>query len=74
MPTSLQVSNWQKSKIRRMYGSSNSYFRIVAHNPNNMKVRAVTGTYNLQGEVLEDDMEEAEIVDTPQHVQPVAVM
>ena len=34
MPTTLQISNWQKSKIRRMFDSSNSYFRIVAHNPN----------------------------------------
>ena len=74
MPTTLQISSWQKSKIRRMFGSDNSYFRIVAHNPNNMKVRAFTGTYNLQYEVLEDDMEEAEILDTPQHAQPVAVV
>ena len=42
MPTTLQISNWQKSKIRRMFGSSNSYFRIVAHNPNTLKVRAIT--------------------------------
>ena len=74
MPTTLQISSWQKSNIRRMFGSDNSYFRIVAHNPNSMKVRAVTGTYNLQDEVLEDDMEEAEILEKPQHVQPVPVV
>ena len=39
MPTTLQISNWQKSKIRRMFGSNNSIFRIVAHNPNTLKVR-----------------------------------
>ena len=43
MPTTLQISNWQKSKIRRMFGSNNSYFRIVAHNANTLKVRAITG-------------------------------
>ena len=43
MPTTLQISNWQKSKIRRMFDSSNSYYRIVGHNPNTLKVRAVTG-------------------------------
>ena len=30
MPTILQISNWQKSKIRRMFGSNSSYFRIVS--------------------------------------------
>ena len=44
--TTLTISNWQKSKIRRMFGSNNSYFRIVAHNPNTLKVRAITGAYN----------------------------
>ena len=29
MPTTLQISNWQKSKIRRMFDSSNSYFRLL---------------------------------------------
>ena len=40
MPTTLQISNWQKSKIKRMFDSSNSYFRIVAHNPNTLKVES----------------------------------
>ena len=72
MPPTLQISNWQKSKIRRMFDSSNSYFRIVAHNPNTLKVRAVTGAYNLHDEVLEDDTEEFQ--DVPQQPeQPTAV-
>ena len=50
MLTTLQISNWQKSNIRRMFDSSNSYFRIVAHNPNTLKVRAITGAYNLHDE------------------------
>ena len=74
MPTTLQISNWQKSKIRRMFGSNNSYFRIVAHNPNTLKVRAITGAYYLYDEVLEDDMEDAEILNAPQPDQPIAVV
>ena len=74
MPTTLQISNWQKSKIRRMFGSNNSYFRIVAHNPNALKVRAITEAYNLHDEVLEDDMEDAEFIDAPQPDQPTAVI
>ena len=35
-----------------MFDSNNSYFRIVAHNTNTMKVRIVTDTYNLQDEAL----------------------
>ena len=72
MPTTLQISNWQKSKIRRMFGSNNSYFRIVAHNPNTLKVRAITEGYNWHDEVLEEDMEDDEILDAPQPAQPIA--
>ena len=68
MPTTLQISNWQKSKIRRMFDSSNSYFRIVAHNPNTLKVRAITGAYNLHDVELDDDTEEFQ--DAPQPDQP----
>ena len=60
-----------------MFSSSNSYFRIVAHNPNTLKVRAITGAYNLHDEVLEDDMEDTEFVDAPQPDQldqPIAVV
>ena len=77
MPTTLQISNWQKSKIRRIFTSSNSYFRIVAHNPNTLKVRAITGAYNLHDEILEDDMDDAEFLDAPQPDQldqPIAVV
>ena len=74
MPTTLQISNWQKSKIRKMLGSNSSYFRIVVHNPNTLKVRAITGAYNLHDEVLEDDMEDAEILDAPQSGHPIAVV
>ena len=35
-----------------MFKSKNSYFRIVAHNPNARKVRSVTDAYNLQEETL----------------------
>ena len=65
MPTTLQISNWQKSKIRRMFDSSNSYFRIVAHNRNTLKVRAVTGAYNLHDVELEDESEEFQDVPQP---------
>ena len=41
MPKILQVSRWKKSKVRQMFKSNNSYFRIVAHNPNARKVRSV---------------------------------
>ena len=47
-----------------MFDSTNSYFRIVAHNPNTLKVRAVTGAYNLHHMELEDDSEEFQ--DAPQ--------
>ena len=59
IPTTLQISHWQKSKIRRMFGSRNSYFRIVAHNPNTLKVRAITEAYNLHDEIIEDDTDDA---------------
>ena len=57
-----------------MFDSNSSYFRIVAHNPNTLKVRAITGAYNLHDEVLEDDMEDDEILDAPQSAQPIAVV
>ena len=77
MPTTLQISHWQKSKIRRMFSISNSYFRIVAHNPNTLKVRPITGAFNLHDEVLENDVEDTEFVDAPQPDQldqPIAVV
>ena len=53
-----------------MFGSNNSYFRIVTHNPNTLKVRAITRAYNLHDEVLDDDTEDAEFLDAPQPDQP----
>ena len=52
MPKILQVSRWTKSKVGQIFKSNNSYFRIVAHNPNVMKVKSVTDTYNLQAETI----------------------
>ena len=57
-----------------MFDSNNSYFRTVAHNPNTLKVRAITGAYNLHDKVLEDDTEDAEFLDAPQPDQPTAVI
>ena len=52
MPKILQVSRWKKSKLRQMFKSNNSYFRILAYNPNVMKVRSVTDANSLQEEPL----------------------
>ena len=52
MPETLQIPRWQKCKVRKIFSSSNSYFRIVAHNPNTRKVKPVTDAYNLQDETL----------------------
>ena len=54
MPETLQISRWQKSKVRKMFNSNNSYLRVVAHNPNIKKVRPVTDAYNLQDETLSE--------------------
>ena len=55
MPETLQISRWQKSKVRKMFSSNNSYFRIVAQNPNTKKVRPVTDAYDLQDETLSEN-------------------
>ena len=52
MPKILQVSRWKKAKVRQIFRSNNSYFRIVAHNPNARKVRSVTDAYNLHEETI----------------------
>ena len=52
MPKIIQVSRWKKTKVRQMFKSNNSYFRIVGHNPNARKVRSVTDAYNLQEETI----------------------
>ena len=68
MPETLQISRWQKSKVRKMFNSSNSYFRIVAHNPNTEKVRPVTDAHNLQDEALSENFLDLD------EEQPVAVV
>ena len=72
MPETIQISRWQKSKVRRMFNSNNSYFRIVAHNPNTRKVRPITGAYNLQDETLSEnilDLDEEQLVAVVQPTQ-----
>ena len=54
-----------------MFSSNNSYFRIVAHNPNTRKVRPVTDAYNLQDETLSVnflDLDDGQCVTTVQTV------
>ena len=68
MSETLQISRWQKSKVRKMFSSNNSYFRIVAHNPNTKKVRPVTDAYNLQDETLSENILNLD------EEQPVAVV
>ena len=46
LPKILQVSRWKKAKVRQMFKSNNSYYRIVAHNPNARKVKSGTDAYN----------------------------
>ena len=40
--------------MRKLFGSNNSYFRIVAHSPNTRKVRPLTDVCNLQDETILD--------------------
>ena len=72
MPETLQISRWQKSKVRKMFSSNNSYFRIVAHNPNTKNLRPVTDAYNLQDETLSEnflDLDEEQLVAVLQPTQ-----
>ena len=58
MTNTLQVPRWKKTQVRKLFGSSNSYFRIVAYSPNTRKVRPPTDVCNLQDETfldLDDD-------------------
>ena len=54
MPKPLQISRWKKTKVRKLFNSSNSYFRIVAHSLFTNKVRPLTDVYNLQYETILD--------------------
>ena len=40
--------------MRKLFGSRNSYFRIVAHSPKTRKVRPLTDVYSLQDETILD--------------------
>ena len=54
MSNNLQVPRWTKTQVKKLFGNSNSYFRIVAHSPNAKKVRPLTDVYNLQDEIILD--------------------
>ena len=56
MPKILQVSRWKKAKVRQIFKSNNSFYRIVAHNPNARKVRSVTDAYNLHDETVDENV------------------
>ena len=58
MPKTLQISRWNKTKVRKLFSSSNSYFRIVAHSPFTNKVKPLIDVYNLQDETILDMDEE----------------
>ena len=52
MVNTLQVPRWKKTQVRKLFGSSNSYFRIVAYSPNTRKVRPLTDVFNLPDETF----------------------
>ena len=54
MINTLQVVRWKKTQVRKLFGSSNSYFRIVAYSPHTRKVRPLTDVCNLQDETVMD--------------------
>ena len=56
MPKILQVSRWKKAKVRQIFKSNNSFYRIVAHNPNARKVRSVTDAYSLHDETMNENV------------------
>ena len=56
MPKILQVSRWKKAKVRQVFKSNNSFYRIVAHNTNARKVRSVTDAYNLHEETIDENV------------------
>ena len=80
MPETLQIPRWQKSKVRKMFSSNNSYFRIVAHNPNTRKLRPVTDAYSVQDETLSvnfldlDDGQPVTAVQTTIQPKPLEVV
>ena len=54
MKNTLQVPRWKKTQVRKLFESSNSYFRILAYSPNTRKVRPLTDVCNLQDETFMD--------------------
>ena len=70
MPKILQVSRWKKAKVRQMFKNNNSYYRIVAHNPNARKVKSVTDAYNLHEETI-SSMDDNEIVVQTSHLEVI---
>ena len=56
MPKILQVLRWKKAKVRHIFKSNNSFYRIVAHNPNARKVRSVADAYNLHEETIDENV------------------
>ena len=46
---------WKKAKVRQIFKSNNSFYRIVAHNPNARKLRSVTDAYNLHEEIMNEN-------------------
>ena len=56
IPKLLQVSRWKKAKVRQIFKSNNSFYRIVAHNPNARNVRSVTDAYNLHEETIDENV------------------
>ena len=69
MINTLQVPRWKKTHMRKLFGSSNSYFRIVAYIPNTRKVRPPTDVCNLQDETFMDLNDQPTCV-----VQPLEVI
>ena len=54
MLNTLQVPRWKENQVRKLFGISNSYLRIVAYSPNTRKVRPLTDVCNLQVETILD--------------------
>ena len=59
----------EKDSSEKMFGSSNSYFRIVAYSVNTRKVRPLTDVCNLQDETFMDLNDQPTCV-----VQPLEVI
>ena len=70
MLETLKISRRQKSKVGKMFNTSNSCFRIVTHNPNTKKVRPITDVYNLQDETLSDNFLDLDDGQPARVVQP----